>query len=264
MSLPEPRALTGVRFGLSISAAPDMPGRDDPERAVNSLIFRLASSILLEGGALLLGHRWSPDGVMEHLAFKARDSRLSSVRHPADAQHKAPVPILNLIAWPDVPPSDDRNAQRMIRDGVLEVRQVLPTVIPLDRLDPDPVKALACDVGRFARMRALTAVRQEMVGHTDMRVCLGGAAGKPLQRLPGVIEEALLTCMAGKPICISGALGGAAKAMADAILHRRLSADARAMFFTPPAAMSLLLSARRAVPGRGARRAQHRQRLECA
>ncbi|MGB7990853.1 MAG: hypothetical protein WCF44_15755 [Candidatus Methylophosphatis roskildensis] len=240
MSLPDPRALSGVRFGLSISASPDMAGRDDPERAVNSLTFRLASSILLEGGALLLGHRWSPDGIMEHLAFKARDSRSSGVRRPGDVQDKAGAPILNLVAWPDVPPSDDRNAQRMIRDGVLDVRQVLPPGIPLDRLDPDPARALESDVGQFARMRALTAMRQEMVRHTDTRVCLGGGAGKSMRRLPGVIEEAILTCVAGKPICISGALGGAAKAMADAILHRRLSDDARALFFTPPAAVGLL------------------------
>jgi hypothetical protein len=52
--------------------------------------------------------------------------------------------------------------------------------------------------------------------------------------LPGVLEEALLTLAMEKPLCISGALGGISKAMADAILHRRQMDEVRAMFFTPP------------------------------
>lgn len=238
MTQPDPRRLTGIRFGLSIAAASDTPGEGDPDHWVNSLTFRLASNILLEGGTLLLGHRWAPDGIMEHLAFQARDSRWSNARRSADEQAKADTPVLNLIAWPDAPPSEDRNAQRMIRDGVLEVRQVLPPDIPPDRLDPDPVKALS-ELGQFARIRALTAMRQEMVRQTDARICLGGGAGKATRRLPGVVEEALLTCMARKPLYLSGALRGAAKVMADALLHRRTSDEACALFFTPPRAVSL-------------------------
>jgi hypothetical protein len=239
MSQPDPRRLAGIRFGLSISAAPDMPGEGDSERWVNSLTFRLASNILLEGGTLLLGHRWTPDGIMEYLAFQARDSRWSALRRSADKEAKADISILNLIAWPDAPPSEDRNARNMIRDGILEVRQIPPPGIPLDRLDPDPVKALTSELGQFARIRALTAMRQEMVRHADARICLGGGAGKATRRLPGVVEEALLTCMADKPLYLSGALGGAAKIMADALLRRRMNEESHAMFFTPPRAVSL-------------------------
>ncbi|MGB0127426.1 MAG: hypothetical protein WBP72_07290 [Rhodocyclaceae bacterium] len=246
MNLPDPRHLAGIRFGLSISAAPDMPAAGDAERAVAGLTFRLASTILLEGGTLLLGHRWIPDGIMEHLAFQARDNRWNAVRRSAEASGEAP--ILNLIAWPDSPLSEDRNAQRMIAEGVLSVRQVPPPGIAMDQFDVDPAKALASDLGQFARIRALTALRQEMVRCTDARVCVGGAAGNPLRRLPGVIEEALLTAKAGKPLYLSGALGGAAKAMADALLRRRLSDEARAMFFTPPAIAGLLSAHSAAFP----------------
>lgn len=233
MSQPDPRRLAGIRFGLSISAAPDMPGEGDSERWVNSLTFRLASNILLEGGTLLLGHRWTPDGIMEHLAFHARDSRWSALRRSANKEAKADISILNLIAWPDTPPSEDRNARNMIRDGILEVRQITPPGIPLDRLDPDPAKALTSELGQFARIRALTAMRQEMIRHADARICLGGGAGKATRRLPGVVEETLFTCMARKPLYLSGALGGAAKVMADALLQRRMSDEERALFFTP-------------------------------
>lgn len=239
MSPPDPRRLAGIRFGLSIAAAPDTPGGGDPDLLVNSLTFRLASNILLEGGTLLLGHRWIPDGIMEHLAFQARDSRWSTLKRAPSEPAKTDIPILNLIVWPDMPPSENRNAQKMIRDGVLEVRQILPPGIPLDRLDPDPAKALTSDLGQFARIRALTAMRQEMVRHADARICLGGGAGKTARRLPGVIEEALFTGLAGRPLYLSGALGGVAKVMADALLHRRMSDEARALFFTPPPAARL-------------------------
>ncbi|MDG4594619.1 MAG: hypothetical protein P9F75_02820 [Candidatus Contendobacter sp.] len=239
MSYSDTRRLTGIRFSLSISAALDMPGGSDPDSLVNGLTFRLASNILLEGGTLLLGHRWIPDGIMEHLAFQALDSHWSKLKRAPSEQTKADVPILNLIAWPDGLPSADRNAQKMIREGVLEVRQILPPEIPPDRLDADPVKALTSDLGQFARIRALTAMRREMVRHTDARICLGGGVGKATRRLPGVIEEALFTCMAGKPLYLSGALGGAAKVMADALLQRRMSGEARDLFFTPPPVVGL-------------------------
>ena len=239
MNLTDTRRFAGIRFGLSISTAPDMPGGGDPDQFINSLTFRIASSLLLEGGSLVLGHRWSSEGIMEHLTFQARDSRGCGWRESSGADAKPPPSIQNIIAWPDTPPSGDKNADRMIRDGILEIRQVLPPAIPLDQLDPDRAKALATDLGKFARIRALTAMRQEIVRLTDARICLGGEIGKPTRRLPGLIEEALLTCQAGKPVYISSALGGAAKAMADAILHRRMSDDARAMFFTPPAIVKL-------------------------
>jgi hypothetical protein len=233
MNLPDHRRFAGFRFGLSISTAPDLPCNNDPEQFINSLTFRIASSILLEGGSLALGHRWSSEGIMEHLAFHARDSRGFGWRQSSNPDSKPAPSLLNLIAWPDAPPSGDKNADQMIRDGILEIRPVLPPDIPLDQLDPDCAKALATDLGKFARMRALTAMRQEIVRLTDVRICLGGDIGKPTRRLPGLIEEALFTSEAGKPLGIASALGGAAKAMADAILHRRMSDDARAMFFTP-------------------------------
>lgn len=234
-----PRPLAGLRFGLSISAPAELPGGADPEQAVNSLTANFASSILLEGGGLLLGHRWQPDGILEYLAFQACDSRWAGGTPPAIQSQDTAVPILNLLAWPDQPPATDRNARKMIEDGILTSRQILPPDIPLHRLDPDPAKALDSDLGKLARVRALTALRQAMASLTDARVCLGGAGGNPLRRLPGVIEEALFTHQAGKPLFIAGALGGAAKAMADAILRRRMEPSARALFFTPPECAAL-------------------------
>lgn len=239
MNLPDTRRLAGLRFGLSISTARDMPDGGDPEHFINGLTFRIASSLLLEGATLVLGHRWSSEGIMEHLAFRARDSR-GFLRPSASDKAETPAPsILNVIAWPDRPPEKDRNAERMIREGILEIRRITPPGLPPDLLELDRSRALATDPGAFARIRALTAMRRDLVQLSDVRLCLGGESGKPSRRLPGLIEEAVFTIQAGKPLCLSSALGGAAKAMADALLHRRLSDDARALFFTPAPVVKL-------------------------
>jgi hypothetical protein len=135
------------------------------------------------------------------------------------------VQILNLLGWPDTPTRFD-SAEREELEGILECRVVLPPGIATERLDP------ASDFGKFARIRALTAMRQELVAAGQARVCMGGASGKPGRRLPGLVEEALFTYRGRKPLYISSALGGASKAMADAILQRRLSDEARSLFYT--------------------------------
>lgn len=94
-------------------------------------------------------------------------------------------------------------------------------------------------LGQFARLRALTAMRRELVTASDFRICLGGAAGKPLRRLPGVIEEALLTVQAGKPLYLAGAFGGSTKLLCDVILRRRSTSSVLETFYTPPGSTAL-------------------------
>ena len=47
----------------------------------------------------------------------------------------------------DTAPAKDRNAERMIRDGILEIRPIPPPDIPLDELAGEPPKVLATDRG---------------------------------------------------------------------------------------------------------------------
>ncbi len=236
MTVTDPRRLAGSRFGLSISAAANTPGSGNREQAVNQLTFRLATTILLEGGSLLLGHRWRPDGIMEHLAFQAQECRWADYEKTTNNATEQPVQILNLIAWPDQAPVEDAKAAKMIENRVLEIRQIKPPGIPDKLLEQEAATQHKSDFRQFARTRALTEMRQEMAKLADLRICLGGSSGKDNRRLPGVIEEALLTHKAHKPLYISSALGGASKAMSDAILQRRMSDEARSMFFTPQAA----------------------------
>ena len=83
-------------------------------------------------------------------------------------------------------------------------------------------------------MRALTAMRKQLVEHTNVRICIGGASGQATRRLPGIIEEAWMTINAKKPLYLIGAIGGAARAMVNLILQRTMSHSECDMFVTNP------------------------------
>ena len=166
---------------------------------------------------------------MEHLARRAAEYQYSFI--PAGRDGRL-APIINRIAWPDEPPVFDEDSAGQMEE-IIHVRQVPPPGIPTDGL------TVSSRLGQFARIRALTAMRRELVMVSDFRVCLGGAAGKNLRRLPGVLEEAILTFDAGRPLYLAGAFGGITKALCDVILRRRAASSVRDAFYTPTEALSL-------------------------
>jgi hypothetical protein len=73
--------------------------------------------------------------------------------------------------------------------------------------------------GRLLWAEALRLMREELVHVTDARVILGGQLNGYRGRMPGVVEEALLTIEAGKPLYVCGAWGGASAAVAALLLE---------------------------------------------
>jgi hypothetical protein len=252
------RKYVGSHFGLSVSVPPahdpDWPAfYGDPEQVVNEFVFTEGANILFEGGHLVLGHRWADaqgqwnqKGVLNHLLARSKDFR--NFRPPLrDPNAQAICPALyNFVAWPDPPPPpSEEYPRRLIDEGLLEIRQVRPTGFANSFLDHAANPELARDLldtplGQYARVRALTAMRQELVRVADFRVCVGGAPGKPTRRLPGVIEEALLTARARKPLYVSCAFGGVSKALANCLLQRRIRIDSEDVFFTPEPVVQIM------------------------
>lgn len=227
MNITDARKFVGISFGITISASdPQEDSAGSSEDDVNRLTFRESSHILREGGRLVLGHRWKLGGIMHHLASKARDLRMW--RGPVANGPNEPAAIINVIAWPDGPPSDaDGGAARLLQQGILEIQSVGVDGVDLADVDPDS------DFGTFCRIRSLTAMRKKITELADVRICLGGGMNKPKRRLSGVLEEVILTIMNEKPLYISSALGGVSRAICDAMLQRRLSEADKAHFVTP-------------------------------
>ena len=222
----DPFPLRGLCIGISISAGDDgIPPGEAGDAFVNQLTFQTCSRFLFLGSRIALGHMWRPDGIMEHLAHRAMEFRYSFT---ASAQSRHTTPILNLIAWPDKLPDWEKDFRLDDQiQSLLDVRQLPPPNIDTAGLTLDT------PLGKFARMRALTAVRNELVAASDFRICLGGAAGQPTRRLPGVLEEALLTYAADKPLYLASAFGGITKILCNVILRRSKATSDRGAFFTP-------------------------------
>ncbi len=214
----------GIRFGISISEPASPLGiRGNPTVFVNQISFQFATQFLIEGGSLIFGQKWKEGDIMFHLADKYRE--IIRFAKPSDSTIGNPenAPILNFLAWPDEPPTDG-DAVGMIRDGILNVRQIVTPGLD------DLTLPIQHPEYQFWRVRSLTAMRKQLVEHTNIRICIGGASGQATRRLPGVIEEAWLTTKAKKPLYLIGAIGGATRAMVNVILQRTMSNNERDMF----------------------------------
>lgn len=252
--LADSRKFVGRSFGLSISAPPaDDPNwpryYGEPTSVVEQFVFTEGSNFLFEGGSLVLGHRWADQGgrwneqgILNHFIQKSREFQCFRPPTPDPESGRIKPTVINILAWPDGPPSSDQEeANHLISEGILSIEQVQPLGI-------DPELLVGCQPGnptplhRYAYIRSLTAMRQRLVAETDFRICFGGAFGKPERRLPGVIEEALLTCAAGKPLYVSDAFGGASKALAECLLQRRVKFGEDEAFYTPQATADLMLT----------------------
>jgi hypothetical protein len=227
----------GIKIGISISpSAESFYRNEDMKIFTNRFTYQLARNILLEGGQVVLGHQWRPDGVMAHLAQDARSfqSFVRSGELKADVEY---APIINIMAWPDAAPTDDHTIEEFIKNHILYCQSIPPAGFTTQEC-----QETSGQLKEYLRIRALTAMRHELVKRTDIRFCAGGALPKTKNRLPGLIEEAIMTIQAGKPILISSALGGVSQSMADLILQRRLSDEAIEQFYTVSETVQLMES----------------------
>ena len=193
------RPLAGCRIGLSISAASESDSLGIPASQVNRITLQLAAGLLGQGASVVFGHDWREDGVMEAVHGFAQQ-----IRGPLPAENH-PALLTNILPWPDAPKLNAEQRERL--RGTLRVQAAPPPPSELlKQLDAAPKDI---NLNRQARFIALANLREELAEVTDARICLGGRTSGYQGVWPGVIEEALHTAKAGKPLYLSGLLGGA-------------------------------------------------------
>jgi hypothetical protein len=70
---------------------------------------------------------------------------------------------------------------------------------------------------RFAWSRGLTVMRQRQTEEVAARIVVGPAGDGYRGRMPGVLEEAMLSIRAQRPVYLVGAFGGCARLVLDAL-----------------------------------------------
>jgi hypothetical protein len=132
-------------------------------------------------------------------------------------------PIVNYAPWP-LRLSYDDQILSLFGDVATLTEGARPAEIPeednvLFARAPGGAWIFASDtpLRRLAWARGLTAMRTQMTQEVSARVVIGGRAEKFAGIYPGVIEEAWLALVAGRPLFLCGAFGGVSRLLIDAI-----------------------------------------------
>lgn len=213
---------------LSLSDAPDVDAHGGSRDHLATIVHDLSLYLLLSGyrlgygGSLLhqdLGGHTGQGGYVRRLLELVREySPLSMQLRGVGLQ-----PLQNFVAWPlhkDLTAEDLNLYQRHV--GLLEAVDPPP--------DLDVAGEFAWSAGtphpadtpswRYARARSLTTMREVTTHRVAARIVLGGRLTGYTGLLPGIVEEALLTLEARRPLFVLGGCGGASRLVADGLRGR--------------------------------------------
>lgn len=189
-------SLHGVRVAVSVSESPDLDRLGLPEAHLRTVLGEIARVVLVAGGALAYGGHLDPDGYTNFLYTELqRYSRRDR-------------PLLVCLPWTE---------HRKLALSELDRLRDLGMYGRVVCLDPDGVE-IEPSAGRGeepqpegdpqVRRRALTAMRGYLSAHSQGLVLLGGRRHGFQGRLPGLMEEALLSLHRRLPLYPAAGFGG--------------------------------------------------------
>ncbi len=181
--------------------------------------------LLIAGATLVYGGHLGSQGYTEQLCEMVRSYNSNPDVSPVDLIH-------NYIGWPLPRPDAAKKSYFKTRAKLFEVSRpsgVDETLHPDFVEEPNFFHADVSEKHRFAWARGMTKMRQLQSNSTDARIVLGGKydptetaqadGGKKvswyMSRIPGVLEEVLLSLKVGKPVFLVGAFGGVARMIID-------------------------------------------------
>ncbi len=192
------RSLAGTRVALSVSESPDLDrlglAADHCVRAVAEI----ARAVFIAGGELVYGGR-------------IRDLGFTGTVLEEAANYGGPRRVLTLA----VPHTEHYDVPR---EEISALRERLGLGVNLVLLDSHGAEIGDDDPGPPAEPAvALTAMRRYVSAECAARVVVGGKLTGYQGAVPGVLEEALESIHAGRPVFAAGGFGGAAAALARAL-----------------------------------------------
>jgi hypothetical protein len=214
-----PKRLIGLKLGISVSLGDEFEERalglspllhlEDATRVVARQAIA-AGATLVYGGALAM--KPGAPGQFTETLFEM-------IGAYNKAGFVSAEPLVNYAAWPW-----SEEVDRPWLASRLERLKVRACPRPADLADPDTQsgpgklgRLAQMPQGRYVLARCLSDMRKQLVANTDARVVLGGKPHSFMGIMPGVIEEALLTIRARKPLYVMGGFGGGAGLIAKTI-----------------------------------------------
>lgn len=209
------RPLSGMVVNLSISESDDTLKHGYPAWQVNRVSLQFVAALFGQGVAVIFGHDWREDGVMEAVHGFALQMQ-PPVPLSAEAAQAEGQPLMrNLLPWPDVP--------RLSHD---EQEQLSVTLTVESSGLPEELQQFAGEARSrgpgtslysYLRARGLTFLRHRLTDLCHARLCVGGPRSGSQGRYPGLVEEALIAMQQNKPLYLAGLLGGASEQLVAAV-----------------------------------------------
>lgn len=203
--------LQGLAIGISISDTDpgELRSLGLSGAHLKNAMVEIACHCLAQGATLIYGGDLRPNGFTEDL--------LELVRYHNDALKKQIKPVVNYLAWPLIPTLDIAWAAQ--HKDALKIKKVdAPADLKPAGLIPEiPQGGDIGNISGYVWARCLTAMREEIVANTQARILLGGRTVDYKGKYPGLVEEALLTLKAKKPLFLLGGYGGAARIIIQAL-----------------------------------------------
>ncbi len=196
-ALHKPRS--GFKLGVSISDSPDLARLGLTETHLRMALGEVTRAILVADGDLSYGGHLRDDGYTSFLV------------HECEKYRRRDRPFTGYVPWSvhRALTSDQINEYRKAIGMLGQYAFLDQDGLPLD--DPTADRGLEGeDVDPTTTAHGLTRMREHWTENTNGRLVVGGSRDVFRGRMPGIVEEAILTIRAGKPMFIAGGFGGAA------------------------------------------------------
>lgn len=221
------RPLKGQLVALSISESADTARYGMDPLHFESCMLDVSRYLLIKGATLAYGGYLGPDSYTEMLFELLRAYNALEGIQPVDR-------IVNHRGWPlpRLSVSEFSSAKDVSKIIELPRPPDVDESLHADFLaEPNFFPAEKSPEHRFAWARGMTAMRAFQADKARSgvvaRVVIGGAFGPTKKkdgidkwyasRIPGVLEEVLLSIQAGQPVFLVGAFGGAARVVGDLV-----------------------------------------------
>ena len=190
-----------IGISISVPEKENLENIGQREEYLTELSQELAKYLLAIEATLVYGGDLRKDGFTENLILEAKIVR--------DRLKKDNIHLINYLAWP-IYKKDTEEVKRWEAEyrDVLRFKRVeksvsIESLLIEDKFIP-PITVDNC----YIWAKCLTHMRQVMISSCKARICAGGKYSGYKGKIPGVLEEILITAERECPIYLLGGFGG--------------------------------------------------------
>lgn len=210
--------LSCCRIGISISDNPAGNYSDHHLHAdhLKRLSQDLARHLLARAGIIIYGGDLRKDGFTQFILDEAvaLKSRLNT-----DNIH-----VENHLAWPLYVSDPEIVAWRAKYSGIIKsIEHDIPSDIAKN-IDKNVFIAPNGTENKYIWSRCLTWMREKSIELSHARICAGGKLSGYHGKMPGVLEETIISIEQNKPIFLLGAFGGVVGEVCKTITNKTIAA----------------------------------------